>query len=117
MMELSDKVKCDASSFEVEWRASEPGWLPPVLDTPDDEKVRRGLLLLRLVKEASGSRKRGARGQQICVSSASAGQDKAAYFGASAAEASWSMLIQPSRAGHFSWGGPVVEAQDDGHLA
>lgn len=26
MMELSDKVKCDASSFEVEWRASEPGW-------------------------------------------------------------------------------------------
>lgn len=77
-IELSDKVKCDASSFEVEWRRLSPDGCHYCWDTPDDDNGRRRLL--RLVKEASGSRKRGLLGQQICVSSASDGQDKADFF-------------------------------------
>lgn len=38
MIELSDKVKCDASSFEVEWRRLSPnGCEYRQVDTPDDE--------------------------------------------------------------------------------
>lgn len=60
MMELSDKVKCDASSFEVEWRASEPRWLPTTVRqmVRTTENIRRRLLR-PLVEEASGSRERG----------------------------------------------------------
>lgn len=87
--------------------------MPLLLDTPDDGNGRRGLL--RLVKEASGSRKRGLQGQQICVSSASDGQDKADFFcGRSAAESIVVDTVQPARAGHFLL---AEEARDDGHLA
>ncbi|KAI7775123.1 hypothetical protein LA080_007356 [Diaporthe eres] len=76
MIELSDKVKCDASS-----RRPEAG--------------------------------KGATGQQICVSSASDGQDKAEYFGLGAAESIVVLAIRPARAGRFSWlggGGPRTTA-------
>lgn len=115
MIELSDKVKCDASSFEVEWRRLSPnGCEYRQVDRHSRRREMAGIRLLRLVMRRYRKPDKGAVVKQILCIVRFGGPRHRQKLGLHSRCSTAAMAMQPARAGQFS---RQEEAQEDDHLA